>query len=144
MQTVIYPTLYSRYNSLSILGLKLIQFTKSLMTELFVGKNTGAEPLCLGIYVYNVNMLEINCKHIVMADLTWWCIFIRLTTRPSTDGKRAPLTAISLQVVAAPRKPRPHISQRCSSWKKLEKKSFFSQNDTEINSDDWIMTKKDY
>ena len=45
------------------------------MTEIFVGKNTGAEPLCVGIHLYIVNMFEINCKHIVMADLTWWCIF---------------------------------------------------------------------
>ena len=38
-----------------------------------------------------------------MADLTWWCIFIHLTTRTSTDGKRAPLTAISLQAVGSPK-----------------------------------------
>ena len=45
------------------------------MTELFVVINTGAEPLCVGIHLYIVNMFEINCKHIVMADLTWRCIF---------------------------------------------------------------------
>ena len=66
------------------------------MTELFVGINTEAELLCVGIYLYIVNMFEIHCKHIVMADLTWWCMFIHLTTRPSADGTRALLTAIIL------------------------------------------------
>ena len=51
------------------------------MTELFVGINPGAEPLYVGIHLYIVNMFEINCKHIVMADLTWWCIFL-YTLRP--------------------------------------------------------------
>ena len=63
--------------------------------------------MCVGIHVYIVNMFYINCKHIVMADLTWWCIFIHLTTRPSTDGKRAPLTAISLQAVGSHKEATP-------------------------------------
>ena len=42
-----------------------------------------------------------------MADLTWWCIFIHLTTRPWTDGKWAPLTAISLQAVGSPKEAPP-------------------------------------
>ena len=85
------------------------------MTELFVGINTGAEPLYVGIHLYIVNMFEINCKHIVMADLTWWCIFFRhLTTRPSADGKRAPLTAISLQAVGSPKEAPPtYIAKMC-------------------------------
>ena len=77
------------------------------MTELFVGINAGAEPLCVGIHLYIVNMFEMNYKHIVMADLTWWCIFVHLTTRPSADGKRAPLTAISLQAVGSPKEAPP-------------------------------------
>ena len=72
----------------------------------------------------------------------WWCIFIHLTTRPSTDGKRAPLTAISLQAVGSPKEtPQTYIAKM---WllKKLGKNVFFSQNHTETNSDDWTITKK--
>ena len=79
-----------------------------------------------------------------MADLTWWCIFIHLTTRTSTDGKRAPLTAISLQAVGSPKDAPPTY---IAMWdvvtkKKIGKNVIFSQNHTEINSDDWTITKK--
>ena len=39
------------------------------MTELPVGKYTGAEPLCVCIHVYIVNIFEMNFKHIVITDL---------------------------------------------------------------------------
>ena len=39
------------------------------MTELFVGKSTEAEPLCICIHVSILNMFEMNYKHILMADL---------------------------------------------------------------------------
>ena len=76
-----------------------------------------------------------------MADLTWWCIFIHLTTRMSTDGKRAPLTAISLQAVGSPKDAPPTY---IAMWDVVTKKNLekFSQNHTEINSDDWTITKK--
>ena len=78
-----------------------------------------------------------------MADSTWWCIFIHLTTRPSTDDKRAPLAAISLQAIGSPKEAPAHIYRKDVVTKKIRKKmSFFSQNHTEINSDDWTITKK--
>ena len=61
-----------------------------------------------------------------MVDLTWWCIFIHLTTRPSTDGKRAPLTAISLQAVGSSKRNPAHIYRKDVVTKKIRKKlSFF-------------------
>ena len=77
-----------------------------------------------------------------MADLTWWCIFIHLTTRPSTDGKRAPLTAISLQAVGSPKEAPPTYIAKMWLLKKLGKNVIFSQNHTETNADDWAITKK--
>ena len=76
--------------------------------ELFVGINTGAEPLCVGVHLYIVN--------IVWNKLQTYCdgrfnmvvhFFIHLTTRPSANGKRAPLTAISLQAVGSPKEAPP-------------------------------------
>ena len=69
---------------------------------------------------------------------------IHLTTRTSTDGKRAPLTAISLQAVGSPKDAPPTY---IAMWDVVTKKKFgknviFSQNHTEINSDDWTITKK--
>ena len=77
-----------------------------------------------------------------MTDLTWWCIFIHLTTRPSTDGKRAPLTAISLQAVGSPKEAPPTYIAKMWQLKKLGKNVIFSQNHTETNSYDWTITKK--
>ena len=69
-------------------------------------------PVCWYTRIYIVNTFEMNCKHIVLADLTWWCIFIHLATRPSTDGKRVPIRVkLVCKRSAAPRKPRSHISQ---------------------------------
>ena len=70
---------------------------KSLMTGRHVGKYTGQSPWCLSSIYSVINKCEINCKYIVMADLIWWCIFVHLTARLSTDGKRAPLTASDRQ-----------------------------------------------
>ena len=77
-----------------------------------------------------------------MADLTWWCIFIHLTTRPSTDGKRAPLTAISLQAVGSHKEATPTYRKDVVNKKLGKNVIFFSQNHTEINSYDWTITKK--
>ena len=73
-----------------------------------------------------------------MADLTWWCIFVHLTTRPSTDGKRAPLTASGRQPQGSPA----HIYRKDVVNKRLGKNVIFSQNHTETNSDDGAITKK--
>ena len=77
-----------------------------------------------------------------MADLTWWCIFIHLTTRPSTDGKRAPLTAISLQAVGSAKEAPPTYIAKMWLLKTIRKNVIFSQNHRETNSDDWTITKK--
>ena len=77
-----------------------------------------------------------------MADLIWWCIFIHLTTRPSADGKRAPLTAISLQAVGSPKEAPPTYIAKMWLLKKIGKNVIFSQNHTETNADDWTITKK--
>ena len=60
------------------------------MTELFVGINTEVEPLCVGIHLYIVNMFEINCKHIVTADLTWWSIFYTPYDQPVDRWQTSP------------------------------------------------------
>ena len=59
-----------------------------------------------------------------------------------TDGKRAPLTAISLQAVGSPKEAPPTYIAKMWLLKKLGKNVIFSQNHTETNSDDWTITKK--
>ena len=56
-----------------------------------------------------INKFELNCKHTVMEDLMDNMVvhFLYLTARPSTDGKRASITAISLQAAGSPRKAPP-------------------------------------
>ena len=109
------------------------------MTELFVGKNTGAEHLWVCIHVSIVNMFRINYKHIALADLTWRCIFIHLTTRPSMDGKRAPLTAISLQAVGSHKEvPPTYIAKMWQLLRFRKKCNFF----TKSHINDWKITKK--
>ena len=54
---------------------ELYVLNKFLATELVVGKNTGAWPLCICLHVSIVNMFE--------TGLTWWCILY--TLRP--DGR---------------------------------------------------------
>ena len=62
---------------------------KSLMTELSVGKNTGAEPLCVCINVFIVNMFEINCKYIVMAGFNKFNTVVHFyTPYDQTDDRR--------------------------------------------------------
>ena len=113
------------------------------MTELFVGINTGAEPLCVAIHLYIVNIFEINCKHIVMVDLTRWCIFY--TPYGQTVG-RWQTSPTNCNQPASGRHPQgspAHIYR-----KDMVTNNFFflnvifSQNHTEINSDDWTTTKK--
>ena len=68
--------------------------------------------------------------------------FIYLTVRPSTDGKRAPLTAINLQAAGSPQQaPHTYIAKM---WKliKFIKNVIFWRNHTDINPDDWTITKK--
>ena len=49
--------------------------------------------------MYVMPMLFAENKRFLIPD-SW---FIHLTTRPSADDKRAPLTAISLQAVGSPK-----------------------------------------
>ena len=68
--------------------------------------------------------------------------FIYLTVRPSTDGKRAPLTAINLQAAGSPQQAPPTYIAK--TWKliKFRKNVIFSRNHTDVNPDDWTITKK--
>ena len=126
-----------------MLGSKLIQFTWIPDDGAFCRQYTEAEPLCVGIHAYIVNLFEMNCKHIMMTDLTWWCIFIHPVAIPSTGGKRAPLTATSLHAVGSPKEaPHVFIAKVWSLIKLRNKNVFFSQNNTKIKSDCWTITKK--
>ena len=80
------------------------------------------------IHVSIVNMFEINCKLIAMACLTWRCIFIHLTTRLSTDGKRAPLTAISMQAAGSRKEAPPKYSAKMWQLIEFRKKCHFVTN----------------
>ena len=68
--------------------------------------------------------------------------FIYLTVRPSTDGKRAPLTAINLQAAGSPQQAPPIYIAKM--WKRIKfiKNVIFWRNHTDINPDDWTITKK--
>ena len=111
------------------------------MTELPVG--TGAESLYICIARTCIeNRFEINRKHILMADLIVVHFFIYLTVRPSTDGKRAPLTAINLQAAGSPQQAPPTYIAKMWKLIKFRKNVIFSRNHTDINPDDWTITKK--
>ena len=68
--------------------------------------------------------------------------FIYITVRPSTDGKRAPLTAINMQAAGSPQQAPP--TYIANMWKliKFRKNVIFSRNHTDVNPDDWTITKK--
>ena len=68
--------------------------------------------------------------------------FIYLTVRPSTDGKRAPLTAINLQAAGSPQQAPPTYIAKMWKLIKFRKNVIFSRNHTDINPDDWTITKK--
>ena len=68
--------------------------------------------------------------------------FIYLTVRPSTDGKRAPLTAINLQAAGSPQQAPPTYIAKMWKLIKFIKNVIFWRNHTDINPDDWIITKK--
>ena len=68
--------------------------------------------------------------------------FIYLTVRPSTDGKRAPLTAINLQAAGSPQQAPPTYIAKMWKLIKFIKNVIFWRNHTDINPDDWTMTKK--
>ena len=68
--------------------------------------------------------------------------FIYLTDRPSTDGKRAPLTAINLQAAGSPQQAPPTYIAKMWKLIKFRKNVIFSRNHTDINPDDWTITKK--
>ena len=62
--------------------------------------------MCWYISVYRkhvLNKLQTYCD----GRYNMVVYFIDLTTKPSTDGKRAPLTAISLQAVGSPKEAPP-------------------------------------
>ena len=68
--------------------------------------------------------------------------FIYLTVRPSTDGKRAPLTAINLQAAGSPQQAPPTYIAKMWKLIKFSKNVIFSRNHTDVNPDDWTITKK--
>ena len=68
--------------------------------------------------------------------------FIYLTVRPSTDGKRAPLTAINLQATGSPQQAPPTYIAKMWKLIKFRKNVIFSRNHTDVNPDDWTITKK--
>ena len=68
--------------------------------------------------------------------------FIYLTVRPSTDGKRAPLTAINLQAAGSPQQAPPTYIAKMWKLIKFIKNVIFWRNHTYINPDDWTITKK--
>ena len=68
--------------------------------------------------------------------------FIYPTVRPSTDGKRAPLTAINLQAAGSPQQAPPTYIAKMWKLIKFRKNVIFSRNHTDINPDDWTITKK--
>ena len=68
--------------------------------------------------------------------------FIYLTVRPSTDGKRAPLTAINPQATGSPQQAPPTYITKMWKLIKFRKNVIFSRNHTDVNPDDWTITKK--
>ena len=56
--------------------------------------------------------------------------FISLTVRPSTDGKRAPLTAINLQAAGSPQQAPPTYIAKMWKLIKFRKNVIFSRNHT--------------
>ena len=68
--------------------------------------------------------------------------FIYLTVRTSTDGKRAPLTAINLQAAGSPQQAPPTYIAKMWKLIKFRKNVVFSRNHTDVNPDDWTITKK--
>ena len=58
---------------------------------------TAAEPMCVCMHVH-VSQTDLNyIANILWKQIKWmiwWCNFTHFTPRPSTDGKRAPITAI--------------------------------------------------
>ena len=68
--------------------------------------------------------------------------FIYLTVRPSTDGKRAPLTAINLQAAGSPQQAPPTYIAKMWKLIKFRKNVIFSRNHTDVNPDHWTITKK--
>ena len=68
--------------------------------------------------------------------------FIYLTVRPSTDGKRAPLTAFNLQAAGSPQQAPPTYIAKMWKLIKFIKNVIFSRNHTDVNPDDWTITKK--
>ena len=68
--------------------------------------------------------------------------FIYLTVRPSTDGKRAPLTAINLQAAGSPQQAPPTYIAKMWKLIKFIKNVIFWRNHTDINPHDWTITKK--
>ena len=68
--------------------------------------------------------------------------FIYLTVRPSTDGKRAPLTAINPQAAGSPQQAPPTYIAKMWKLIKFRKNVIFSRNHTDVNPDDWTITKK--
>ena len=77
-----------------------------------------------------------------MADLIVVHFFIYLTVRPSTDGKRAPLTAINLQAAGSPQQAPPTYIAKMWKLMKFRKNVIFSRNHTDVNPDHWTITKK--
>ena len=109
------------------------------MTELPVG--TGAESLYVCITRTCIeNRFEINRKHILIFNSG--AFFIYLTVRPSTDGKRAPLTAINPQAAGSPQQAPPTYIAKMWKLIKFRKNVIFSRNHTDVNPDDWTITKK--
>ena len=68
--------------------------------------------------------------------------FIYHTVRPSTDGKRAPLTAINPQAAGSPQQAPPTYIAKMWKLMKFRKNVIFSRNHTDVNPDDWTITKK--
>ena len=68
--------------------------------------------------------------------------FIYITVRPSTDGKRAPLTAINPQATGSPQQAPPTYITKMWKLIKFRKNVIFSRNHTDVNPDDWTITKK--
>ena len=68
--------------------------------------------------------------------------FIYLTVRPSTDGKRAPLTVINLQAAGSPQQAPPTYIAKMWKLIKFRKHVISSRNHTDVNPDDWTITKK--
>ena len=68
--------------------------------------------------------------------------FIYLTVRPSTDGKRAPLTAINLQAAGSPQQAPPTYIAKMWKLIKFRKNVIFSRNHTDVNPDHRTITKK--